>query len=151
MQVSKIDIQPRTMAYYTQPMNKIKRRNLREKLVVEYIKSRPAGTRISNDELQRIAGFNSTGAISMMLQSMIKRGIIGRNQIGRKGYSYFVNDAVTVKPADVPAQPKPTISEPTNIPTNLESLARDFSWRYNSDSLREFVKWATPSGETDVR
>lgn len=86
MEASKVTIGDKT--YDINFLGKKKRTNLRRKLIVEHIQSKPAGEIISMSEFQSVGRFNNYATTWSFVQSMIKQGVIGQ-YAGDKPRSYY--------------------------------------------------------------
>ncbi|HYG84610.1 MAG TPA: hypothetical protein VD907_07090 [Verrucomicrobiae bacterium] len=89
-------------------LNKTKKTNLRRKLIIEYIQSKPAGEYIKTGELQRVGQFSTSANAHSFVKRMIRDGVIMKHE-GDKPRSiyYSVVGSVRVK--------KPANSEPSNL------------------------------------
>lgn len=162
MQASKVKFSQETKAALNaRPLSKAAKAKLRRERVKDYIRSQPAGAIIKQTELAAAAGYDqSQGHGWAFVNRMIKNGHITKDTSEGahrpswtvKGDARVVRQKAEVK---VPDQPMPT-PEPTQhfrfeaTSTSefaeaangwTKQLAKEFAWQYNSDSLREFIKW----------
>jgi hypothetical protein len=165
MQASRVQIRPESINYYNGKLSSDHRRRLKEAAAIDLINSKPAGTRIKLSEFGHAMHTGHDNNTDSIIKSMLQKRIIGRTEIegSYKKYSYWVNAARTVKaankvlgkgapkkeikeaaaPVPTPA-PAPVIAAPAPPPLespDIPQLAKEFSWNYNTDSLREFIKW----------
>ncbi len=133
MDASKVTVSPQYLRL--ERMGRNKRASLRRQNVLDLIRSKPAGTPITLAEFQAVCSYDTTAAAYGLLKTMINRGTIVREQEGLNRHSYVVA-ADAVKARGKNSQPAPAPS------TDIEALAKEFVWTQNSDSLREFIKWA---------
>jgi hypothetical protein len=149
MDASKVTIAKQTL--HNSLLSQKDRIRLRRERVVEYIRSVPAGTPIKPVDIMRHAGIDLSSATrTAFFNSMVRDGIITKEPVfGTHKFTFtVVGDAKTI----VPPKPKeePVVEEADkpadevavrSDTTTLESLAKEFAWKNNSDSLREFVEW----------
>ena len=163
MNASKVTITQETRERLNnEALSPIKKRQLREQMIIESIRKAVGGTR-TKQELIAAAGF-STDARSLnyakghtLIGSMIKRGIITHNATTtfKKNWTVLsdVKTVVTPTPkevaesivAPVEKAPEIMIEEKPKVQVNkgtLINLAKEFAWKNNSDSLREFIAFA---------
>ena len=117
-------------------LTRAKRKLLREKLVKEYIRSRPYGVAIQLKEFQKLLRYGSTGEARVLLREMLESGQILREEIpGKRSFSYTVAGVTVVtKPKD-----KDVISQ-------VIDQAKNYAWEENSDSLRGFIEYIRQKG-----
>jgi len=95
MDASKITVSDKT--YDLNHLGKKKKTNLRRKVIVEYIQSKPSGELISFGELQEVAQFNSYPTAYSFIGRMVRDGIISKYPGEKpKTYYYGVLGAVRV-------------------------------------------------------
>lgn len=98
MEASKVTVGSKV--YDFNYLNKTKKTNLRRKLIVEYIQSKPAGEYIKMSQLQEVAKLSSTPNANAFVKRMIRDGIIMRHD-GHKPKSFYysvIGSVRTVKP-----------------------------------------------------
>jgi DNA-binding MarR family transcriptional regulator len=142
MEVSQATISPKTLDLNR--LNRTKKTNLRRKLVIEYIQSKPSGEIIRMAEIQRAGQFTTTPNTNMFVKRMIRDGIIARYKGDKpRTYYYAVTGVVRVKKPARAAEEAQEADKPTTVSSNhqLTSYAKQFAWERNSDSLREFVEY----------
>jgi hypothetical protein len=113
MDASKVTIGEKT--YDLQFLDKKKKTNLRRRLVIEYIQSKPAGEYIKMRELQEAAKLSTTPNANAFIKRMIRDGVIMRHNGEKpKSFYYSVIGTVRVKtPKQILEQlPKPGGSTP---------------------------------------
>lgn len=125
MEASKVTVGDKT--YDMNFLGKKKRTNLRRKLIVEYIQSKPSGEIISISDFQEVGKFNNYPTTWSFVQSMIKQGVIAQYK-GEKPRSYYygVIGAVRVskpKTAEGGVQP----SESTTRLPDINSFIKDMT------------------------
>lgn len=142
MEVSQATISAKTLDLNR--LNKTKKTNLRRKLVIEYIQSKPSGEIIRMAEIQKAGQFSTTPNTNAFIKRMLRDGIITRYKGDKpRTYYYAVTGAVRIKkPANVAEEPQ-AASKPATVSNNhlLTDYAKQFAWEHNSDSLREFVEY----------
>lgn len=148
-------------------MTRKRKLKLRRQLILDYIRSKPAGTPISTSELIKAGQYKSHGSGWQQLQTMKKKGILIQEQIPKSYKSIWTipADAHTIKPKDyilsderpygvdsaVDSAQKPveqTEPLPKGVVGTVQTLytvenivqnAKQFAWERNSDSLRDFI------------
>jgi DNA-binding MarR family transcriptional regulator len=142
MEVSQATISPKTLDLNR--LSKTKKTNLRRKLVIEYIQSKPSGEIIRMAEIQRVGQFTTTPNTNMFVNRMLRDGIITRYKGDKpRTYYYAVTGAVRVKKPANQAEEAQGADKPATVSNNhqLTDYAKQFAWERNSDSLREFVEY----------
>lgn len=154
MQASRVTVSLETRAKMANPvLDNNKRRKLRMQLVKEAIIGRKSG-KFSKQELIAVAGYDPTPGQSdywkgaALLRTMLNRRAISHDKTGRRIKVWKVTNA-----------PKPVVQEPlaeTVMPKEivvalqdykqvekvaLLDMAKEFAWKENSDSLREFIAY----------
>lgn len=144
-------VSPETIRRAEIPLTHKQKVQIKQDRVKALIKSKPAGTRIMLEDFLADGIFNNTASAYGFLKTMIKKGIIGKTEIGLKQYSYYVPDGTTIVPPSPAAPPKPKAILAVD---KVEQKAMQFSWEcpehYND--LHEFVKWLKqpkPEEQTD--
>lgn len=123
MNASKLTIDPSLL---DKKMTRAKKKLLREKLIKEYIRSRPYGVAIGYAEFSKIGRWASDPESQPFIKQMVREGQIIQEPIpGKRAFSYTVTGITTVTK--------------TSFKDNLEELAKEFAWKEDSDSLREFI------------
>jgi len=161
MNASKVIITPETREKLNNPvLSPLKKRQLREEMIKDSIRKAVGGVR-TKQELVAAAGFNPSGTTNDyanglgLITSMIKRGIINHNPTSSFKKVWSVTEDVKVTPspkkvaqeivAPVETKPELTVEERPKVQVNkgtLLNLAKEFAWKNNSDSLREFIVYA---------
>lgn len=96
LEASKVTINNKT--YDLNYLNRSKKTNLRRKIVIEYIQSKPAGEYIKMEEFQRICNFSKYANTWGFIKRMIRDGVITQNEGERKrSYYYSVIGTVRVR------------------------------------------------------
>jgi hypothetical protein len=127
--------------------------NERRQKIIDYIRSKPAGTIITYTDFMEATGSESYGTIGSTIKSMLHNDMIRRyGEAG--GYTYaVVEDASTVaivnklKPANKPKKAKKNTVKakviPEPKPTDIEALAMKYGWENpdRNNDLRAFVAW----------
>lgn len=142
MEVSQATITPKTLELNR--LNKTKKTNLRRKLVIEYIQSKPSGEIIRMAAFQREGQFSTTPNTNAFINRMLRDGIITRYKGDKpRTYYYAVTGAVRVKKPANQAEEAQGAEKPATVSSNhlLTDYAKQFAWERNSDSLREFVEY----------
>lgn len=145
-----------------QALSPMKKRQLREQMIIESIRRAVGGTR-TKQELIAAAGFNPVGTSNdyanglALITSMVRRGIITHNDTSAFKKNWTVLSDVKIKPAVTPTPeaiaqeivapkvenaPGIVVEEKPKVQVNkgtLINLAKEFAWEKNSDSLREFI------------
>lgn len=142
MEVSQATISPKTLELNR--LSKVKKTNLRRKLIVEYILSKPSGELIRMAAFQHVGQFSTTPNANAFVNRMLRDGIIARFAGDKpRTYYYAVTGAVRLKkPADKAVEAQDS-ENPVTVSSNhqLTDYAKQFAWERNSDSLREFVEY----------
>lgn len=109
MEASKVTIEGKT--YDWNYLGKKKKTNLRRKVIIEYIQSKPAGEIIKMGEFQQVAHFALPANADAFVKRMIRDGVICRyNGDKPRSYYYSVTGAVRVrKPAEIPEPQLPAV------------------------------------------
>lgn len=96
MEASKLIIGGKT--YDLNYLGKKKKTNLRRRLIVEYIQSKPAGEYITMRDFQKVAQMSTTPNTDAFVKRMIRDGVIQRFKGERpKTYYYAVLGAARVR------------------------------------------------------
>ncbi len=139
MIASKVTISPNLLDRPT--LRGRRKSNLRRKVIIEYIQSKPAGTVIRLTDFQVVGRFNNAGSTLSCIKAMIREGVINRYEADKpRQYYYSVTGAVRTHKlieTDGVVQPRP----PMRLHEALLPLAKDFVWERTSDSLREFIAY----------
>lgn len=142
MEVSQATISPKTLELNR--LNKTKKTNLRRKLVIELIQSKPSGEIIRMAAFQKVGQFSTTPNTNAFINRMLRDGVIARYAGDKpRTYYYAVTGAMRVtKPANR-AEEAQGAEGTTAVSSNhqLTDYAKQFAWEHNSDSLREFVEY----------
>ena len=162
MNVSKLTITQETREKLNNPaLSPIRKRELREQMIIESIRKAVGGTR-TKQELIAAAGFSPIGTSNeyanglALITSMVKRGLITHNDTSSFKKNWTVLADVKTRPIIKPkpeviakevVQPEPelVVEERPKVQVNkgtLLNLAKEFAWEKNSDSLREFIEFA---------
>lgn len=162
MNASRLVISPETREKLNNPvLSPMKKRQLREQMIIESIRKAVGGSR-TKQELIVAAGFspdaktNSYAAGHTLINSMIKRGLITHNATNafRKNWTVLADVKVTpsakavaqeVVTPKAEVKPELVVEERPKVVVNkgtLLNLAKEFAWKHNSDSLRDFVVFA---------
>lgn len=139
MNASKVSIDRKLLSQKLTPK---KKSELRQKLFLDLIASKPAGTPISYSEIARVCQFAGTGSAVGFVASLEREGVISVNKDG-KSNSYSINNARTVK-AQASTTAIDTPAEPPRLPVEPELIRQsvlEFFWQKQSDSLHEFIEW----------
>lgn len=131
----------------------------RAQKIIEYINSKPSGTKFGISELIAVAGYTESQYATgwAFVKRLQKSGILWIEKT-----NHFKKDVFVMKNADGSKVAKtkematdvisnagtsssieiaPTVELPKEVDfrEKVKTLAKDFSWNNNSDSLREFV------------
>lgn len=154
MEVSKISFTEETRQKLQSPMlDRKKRQELRRRLALELIKSKPNGSEFSTREFTRACfkeGSATTNTLRFVKQ-MERDGLIAIEAIPNS-YKYIVmsRDATTIVAPKVPKvkplwkdgeKPATEVVAPAAVFDDIVELAKQFAWEENSNDLREFIKW----------
>lgn len=104
MEASKVTINNKT--YDLSYLSRSKKTNLRRKLIIEHIQSKPAGEYIKMDDFKEICRFSTYANTWAFVQRMMRDGVIQQHEgEKKKAYFYSVTGAVRVRKqaADEPA------------------------------------------------
>lgn len=95
MEASKVTIGDKT--FDLNYLGKKKKTNLRRKLIIEYIQSKPAGEYIKMTEFQEICRFSSYANTWTFVQRMMRDGVIQQHEgEKKKAFFYSVTGAVRI-------------------------------------------------------
>jgi hypothetical protein len=156
MLASKVTITPETRAKLDAPaLSPSKWRQLREELIKDCIRNRSGGA-ATKQELVAAAGLNPEATSTEyakgihLLKRMVERGIISHNNTNQYRKSWTVIEDVKVKPSPKQVASEVVIPEEVTVELKeynhltsmkLVEMAKEFAWRTNSDSLREFIAY----------
>lgn len=162
MVASKVTISQETRAKLLNPiLSPARKRELREELIKDSIRRATHGYR-TKQELIAAGGFNpdaKSGSYASgfgMINSMIKRGVISHESTNafKKRWTILADMKVTPSPKQIAKTIVPTVAPAagTEVMVALEEykevdkiklvdMAKEFAWRENSDSLRDFVAY----------
>lgn len=168
MEASKITLSDKYKSAMQNPtLSRNKRLKLKRQLILELIRSKPSGTPIKLSEISRL--ITAPGNVirdsnaDRVIKNMVRDGLITAERIPGKSQRIFsvISDAKTILPPR-PKAPKivlPPVGTPAQddhtrglrgpgedrggaaLLTEATALAKDFAWKYNSDSLRDFIKY----------
>lgn len=82
LEASKVTINDKT--YDLNYLNRSKKTNLRRKLVIEYIQSKPAGEYIKMDDFKEICRFSTYANTWAFVQRMMRDGVIQQHEGEKK-------------------------------------------------------------------
>lgn len=163
MEASKISVNPELLKF--RPLTLMQQRKIREQRIIELIRSKPAGTKIKLRDFAAVIEM-TPDSTARLIHKMIERKKLSQfPATGQARKSYTVLADVKVQKAGPPAAVLPDSRDmkaenfklrfppvveriptpqprPTTPPNTLVQDAKEFSWQFNSDSLREFVAWA---------
>jgi hypothetical protein len=155
MVASKVTISQETRAKLDNPiLTKAKKSKLREELIKDYIQARRGGI-ATKQQLIAAAGFdpnarsNSYASGIAFLRRMMKHDIISHDNTNKFKKVWTVKEASKVSPT--PAQVAESIVKPPVVvelkefekvnSVQLVDMAKEFAWKQNSDSLRDFIQY----------
>jgi hypothetical protein len=147
MEASRVIIGPDMEKSINDPrLSSSRKKELRIHHVINLINSRPVGTLFKKIELVRAAGFttqNSRARGYLFIDSMIENGIINTNGEHKTKSSWYVIDTDKHKEHLNPSTQIPDVKTKVeiNVQQHIETLAVDFAWNNNTDSLRDFIKY----------
>lgn len=155
MIASKISISHETRAKLNnQALSPVKKRELRENMVKERIRS-AVGGECTKQELVAAAGYDPDAKSNdyangvTLINSMLKRGLIAHNGTSKFRKAWTVIEQapkrvpnVTPTPAQVAAELMVELKDYKHLSSiSLLDMAKTFAWTHNSDSLREFIDY----------
>lgn len=151
MLASRVTILPETRVKLNNILlSPTKKRELREEMIKERIRKTPDGF-LTKQELVAAAGLHPDARSNeyargvAMLNSMVRRGILAHEQTHkfRKSWTVLADVKVTPSPEQVAEAVVPkeimVLQDRTVDRAKLVDMAKEFAWRSNSDSLREFI------------
>jgi hypothetical protein len=161
MEASKVTISGETLKAHVATLDKKRKTELRREAVKAYINSKPAGTVIKTANFQAIGGFNSEANAAAFINRMVRDKIIGKQlaEGSKRSFNFWVIDEYAPQPAieaETPTEPDfnqaVAEAERARVETKINDhfapskfglieAAREFAWRNNSDSLRDFINW----------
>lgn len=95
LEASKVTINNKT--YDLNYLSRSKKTNLRRKIIIEHIQSKPAGEYIKLEEFQRICHFSTYANTWAFVQRMLRDGVIQQHEgEKKKAYYYSVIGAIRV-------------------------------------------------------
>lgn len=152
---AKVELLADTIRRSEMPLDKRARDKLRLEKLKELIRSKPYGTVLLSQEIQRVLGIKSTSQTSTYLANLVAKGIIHRE--GHKyQYTYSVPEIQKViRPAtppviqqevEAPVAEKPiafTLSPPPeSMQGQINRLAQQYVWEWpERDNVRDFMKY----------
>lgn len=150
---AKVILEPETRAKLLNPiLSPMKKRELRQELVKDSIRRAVGGVR-TKQELIAAAGYQPNRSSSEyanglnLITSMIKRRIISHNPTNQFKKRWAVLEDVKITPPSITESVIPkeiTLALQPQEDVNkvkLVDMAKDFAWRENSDSLRDFISY----------
>jgi len=152
---SRLILTPETRAKLSNPvLSAVKKRQLREEMIKDSIRSAVGGMR-TKQELIVAAGYSPDAKTNdyakghTLIGSMLRRGIISHNKTNAFKKIWTVHEDVRVTPspkqvaaAIVVKEPVVALKEQEELDkVKLVDMAKEFAWRENSDSLREFIAY----------
>lgn len=156
MDASKVTISQETREKLSRPLSAKNKKALKIQLIKEYIRSKPIGTKFSMQELAAAAGYDKNrGAVGWAFVNRLhKNGVIDIEGVTKYKKNVTIpKDSKATKELSISKDDKKldtssslTKREDKNVSnlafiTEVEDKAREFSWKENSDSLREFIKF----------
>lgn len=110
-------------------LSRSKKTNLRRKLVIEYIQSKPAGEYIKMDDFKDICRFSTYANTWAFVQRMIRDGVISQHEgEKKKAYYYAVTGAVRVSTPKQEPAPAGTKNPDINaFIADMQKLGVEFS------------------------
>lgn len=146
MHVSKVSISKETRKLAELHLRPGQKTKLRRQRIIDYVLSRPVGTRIKLIEFQKVAEYKSFQSADSLIKHMLKTGRLTREELGLKQYAYYVPGK---QHGFVKVIRKGTVRYDM---VQINELAMRFSWENpdNHNDLRKFVLWleARARGET---
>lgn len=163
MDASKISVNPELLKF--RPLTQIQQRKIREQRIIELIRSKPAGTKIKLRDFAAVIEL-TPDSTRRLIYRMIERKKLSQFPVtgqARKSYTVLADikvqkvqpsaavlpDSRDMKAENFKLRFPPAVERvsalqprPTTPPDTLVQDAKEFSWQFNSDSLREFVAWA---------
>lgn len=138
MEASKVTIGDKT--YDMNHLRGGKKTNLRRKLIIEFIQSKPSGTTISIPEFQRVGHFSTNANTHTFVSRMIRDGVIQRHDGDRpKTYFYSVTGSVRIStPKKVLEQlPAPDKASPdiNGFITDMQKLGVKFTITISNETV----------------
>lgn len=125
MEASKVTIGDKT--YDMNFIHGRKKTNLRRKLIIEYIQSKPSGEIIAIPELQKVGRFSTNANTHTFIANMIRDGVLQRYKGDRpQSYYYGVTGATRVtKPAEKPKNLDPEVPTGAKHVTDINAFVAD--------------------------
>jgi hypothetical protein len=168
MEASKVTISGETLKAHVATLDKKRKTELRREAIKAYINGKPAGTVIKTANFQAIGGFNSEANAAAFINRMVRDKVIGKQlaEGSKRSFNFWViepdytpkDEAVNTEamPNQVGLEPdfnqavaeaeRARVENKINdhfAPSKfgLIEAAREYAWRNNSDSLRDFINW----------
>ena len=128
MEASKVTIGDKT--YDMNFIHGRKKTNLRRKLIIEYIQSKPSGEIIRIPELQKVGRFSTNANTHTFVRAMIRDGVLQRYNGDRpQSYYYGVTGAVRVtktpEKTEKPQNLDPEVSQGAKHVTDINAFVAD--------------------------
>lgn len=126
MEASRVTIGEKT--YDMNHLGKKKKTNIRRKLIIEYIQSKPAGEYIKMQEFQRVCHFSTYANTWAFVQRMIRDGVIQQHEgEKKKAYYYSVTGAMRVTTPKTPAPAETKNPDINAFIADMQKLGVEFS------------------------
>lgn len=146
MQASKVHLSAETLQAMNRPMTSDQRYALRRQRAIDFIKSKPTGTKLSIGDICRAAGVYPSSSQNFFMNKMKADGTLTQHKnLDDLFGSWTVNE--DVKTSLMPSlssdfkAPRSLTLDPPPQEKDIVGLAKDYYWQTSSDSLREFIKW----------
>lgn len=122
---SKVEIDPRM--FENGHLKGKRKTNLRRRIIIEYIQSKPAGEVIKTTDFMRIGRFTTYANTHTFVNRMVRDGVISRFESEKKNnYYYAVVGAMRLKkPADKPVEPEQTPDTPVTTNPDINGFIAD--------------------------
>lgn len=164
MEASKVTISDRTLLQ-APTLRGGRKRELRIKVLKDYIQTRPYGERITTRDIQKLLHFGTAGNAWQFMEKILKKGVVLKHEITPRTFFYTVNEPVTTThlPTDSAvgkilqpaAEFQPSeLGKIQDLHTiilghreytleQLEQKAMKYLYYYDADNVKDFLKWLT--------
>ena len=134
---ARIKIAPQTLAEAQKPLDRAKKNELRREQIMAFIRRRPLGSRITDDELRIAGNFKNSPIARQFVLRMVRDGFITRENLTPRTYTYTVleNEKVRITKQADPMRRKFTLPE-------FKEMAVQWSWnhQHQHNDLHAFIE-----------
>lgn len=157
MEASRVSISDRTLLQAPTLSGK-RKRELRIRVLKEYILARPYGKRVKTEEFRTLLHFKTSANAWAFIEKLVKRGILVKHEITPRTFFYTVEGEVRTSKLEpvmeraidlgqaIEKHKQETArggAQPTSTYTvaELKSKAMAYFWAYDDTTIKGFIKW----------